>query len=228
MELAEELKARGHVFRTHSDTEVLVHGYEEWGERHMLDRLRGMFAFAIFDGRARKLFLARDPFGQKPLYWTTDGAGRLAFASETKALLALPWVDRTLCGDAVLDFASWMSVPAPATHFKRIFSCPPGSCALVDLASDIPVGRPGAARVYWRQEETIGADLFQTEKQALGQPCMKRWDAQRVKMHLRADVPVGILLSGGLDSRLVDGLRAHPPRRRFEVVHGVLRGRRFR
>ena len=198
VELTAELQARGHVFKTHCDTEVLVHGYEEWGEG-MLDRLRGMFAFALFDGRKRKLFLARDPFGQKPLYWTADGAGRFAFASETKALLALPWVSRELSQDSFLDFVSWMSVPAPATHFKRIFAFPPGTCALVDLAADMPTAGL-EPHVYWRQE-TIGADLFQTEKQALD-GLHEALDAS-IQMHLRADVPVGILLSGGLDSRLV-------------------------
>lgn len=198
VELAEELKAHGHVFHTHSDTEVLVHGYEEWGEA-MLDRLRGMFAFSLFDVRRKKLFLARDPFGQKPLYWTTDGAGRLAFASETKALLALPWVDRTLSEESFLDFVSWLSVPAPATHFGKVFAFPPGTCAVLDLAGDMPT-EGLSPRVYWRQE-TLGTELFGSEKQALD--ALHEVMSSSVKMHLRADVPVGILLSGGLDSRVV-------------------------
>lgn len=198
VELTAELKARGHVFKTHSDTEVLVHLYEEMGEK-MVDRLRGMFAFALFDAKNAKLFLARDPFGQKPLYWTSDGRGRVAFASETKALLALPWVDSALSEESFLDFVSWLSLPAPATHFKRIFSFPPGTCAMLELAGDGPA-RGLRPATYWRQE-TLGVELLQTEKEAL-ELLHQAMDAS-VKIHLRADVPMGILLSGGLDSRLV-------------------------
>ena len=104
LDLRAELAARGHVFRTHSDTEVLVHGYEEYG-RDLPSRLRGMFAFAIYDRRGRKLLLARDHFGQKPLYYFA-GVGRFAFGSELKSLLALDWVPREADPEALLDYVS--------------------------------------------------------------------------------------------------------------------------
>jgi asparagine synthase (glutamine-hydrolysing) len=106
LELGRELRKKGHCLRTRSDTEILVHLYEDLGEQ-MTGRLRGMFAFCILDRRANVLFLARDHFGQKPLYFS-NGGGRFAFASELKALLCLPWIDRELDSDALLDFAAWL------------------------------------------------------------------------------------------------------------------------
>ncbi len=124
LELGRELRSRGHRFRTRSDTEVLVHLYEDRGEQ-MTSCLRGMFTFCILDLRAHVLFLARDHFGQKPLYYT-NGGDRFAFASELKALLTLPWVNRELDGDAFIDFAAWLSLPAPRTHFREIRKLPAG------------------------------------------------------------------------------------------------------
>ena len=104
VELTRELTAAGHQFRTQSDIEVLVHLFEEYGAA-MLDKLRGMFAFALLDLRERRLFIARDHFGQKPLYYSQND-DRLAFASELKCLLALPWVDRSRDPEAFLDYVS--------------------------------------------------------------------------------------------------------------------------
>lgn len=193
VELREELRRNGHRFRTQSDTEVLVHLYEEHGEQ-MTSRLRGMFAFCILDKRSRSLFLARDHFGQKPLYFTRSG-NRFAFASELKALLTLPWVDREPDEDAFLDFAAWLSLPPPRTHFRAIRKLSAGSSMRVLLAE--PTCEP---QRYWRYELAAEPDLVDIDS-AVAE--LDRALTESVALHLRADVPVGILLSGGLDSRAV-------------------------
>jgi asparagine synthase (glutamine-hydrolysing) len=193
LELGEELRRSGHRFRTRSDTEVLVHLYEEYGEQ-MTKFLRGMFAFCIFDERSGSLFLARDHFGQKPLYFTHSGH-RFAFASELKALLALPWVDRELDEDAFLDFVAWLSLPAPRTHFRSIRKLPAGSSMRISLTT--PKCEP---RHYWRYELTARPDLTDLDS-AVAE--LDRALTESVALHLRADVPVGILLSSGLDSRTI-------------------------
>ena len=160
----------------------------------MTSALRGMFAFCIFDLRARVLFLARDHFGQKPLYYTL-GTERFAFASELKALLTLPWVNRDLDSDAFLDFAAWLSLPAPRTHFKDIHKLPAG-CTL-----RVPIDAPEAqVNRYWHYDLNVGADLTNLEE-AINE--LDRALNDSMTLHLRADVPVGVLLSSGLDSRTV-------------------------
>ena len=197
-ELRAELESKGHVFRTHSDTEVLVHLYEETGIK-MTERLRGMFAFSILDTRKRTLLLARDHFGQKPLYWTKRN-GRFAFASELKCLLALPWVNRELRPGAFLEYAAWLSVPPidpdGQTHFAEIRKLQPGSFlwVLLDTPDD------AAAIGKWRYDLTQSPDLTNADEAADALDAVLK---DSVKMHLRADVPVGVLLSSGLDSRVV-------------------------
>jgi asparagine synthase (glutamine-hydrolysing) len=193
LELGEELRQSGHEFRTRSDTEVLVHLYEEYGEQ-MTKLLRGMFAFCILDQRSGSLFLARDHFGQKPLYFTRTG-DRFAFASELKALLTLPWVDRELDEDAFLDFVAWLSLPAPRTHFRSVCKLPAGSSMRISLTA--PKYEP---QRYWRYELTVQPDLTDVDS-AIAE--LDRALTESVALHLRADVPVGILLSSGLDSRTV-------------------------
>lgn len=194
LELTQELLTLGHHFRTHSDTEVLVHLYEQRGEA-MLSHLRGMFAFAVIDTRCRKLFLARDHFGQKPLYYSSK-VGRLAFASELKCLLTLPWVDDTRDPDAFLDYVTWMSLPAPRTHFRAIQKLQAGHFLSIPFgAESLP-----APRRYWRYDLTAPPDLLSADA-ALEE--IDRTLQDSVAAHLRADVPVGVLLSGGLDSRMV-------------------------
>lgn len=193
LELGEELRRSGHRFRTRSDTEVLVHLYEEYGEQ-MTSRLRGMFVFCILDERSGSLFLARDHFGQKPLYFTRSG-NRFAYASELKALLTLPWVDRELDEHAFLDFVAWLSLPPPRTHFRSIRKLSAGSSMRVSLAE--PACEP---QRYWRYELTAEPDLIDIDS-AVAE--LDRALTESVALHLRADVPVGILLSSGLDSRAV-------------------------
>jgi asparagine synthase (glutamine-hydrolysing) len=189
-ELTAALSARGHTFRTHSDTEVLVHLYEEYGD-DMVGHLRGMFAFCIFDLDRRVLFFARDYFGQKPLYYTKNGP-RFGFASEIKALLALPWVDRQLDRDAFLDYVCWLSLPPPRTHYRNIWKLPAGCCARLSIdTNDLAIRR------FWQLDQSPSPDLT-SEEEAYAR--LDETLADSISKHLRADVPIGILLSSGLDS----------------------------
>ena len=194
VELRHELTALGHQFSTQTDTEVLVHLYEEFGEA-MFARLRGMFAFALLDSKKNRLLLARDHFGQKPLYYTFAN-GRFAFASELKSLFALPWVSRERDPDAFFDYVSWLSLPAPRTHFRHITKLAAGQYLM------LPLDAPDRAEPqrYWSYDLDEVPDLTALE------PAVDALDAalrESVKLHLRADVPVGVLLSSGLDSRVV-------------------------
>ncbi len=194
VELRRDLLAAGHVFRTETDTEVLVHLYEDHGPA-MLAKLRGMFAFALLDRRQNRVFLARDHFGQKPLYYFAHG-GRFAFASELKALLTLPFVPRDTDPEALLDFATWLSLPSPRTHFQHIHKLPAGSHLTVDLATGTTTG----PQRYWRFELNAAPEIHDLSA------AVDLIDAaleESVRVHFRADVPVGVLLSSGLDSRTV-------------------------
>jgi asparagine synthase (glutamine-hydrolysing) len=193
LELRAELVARGHRMATDADTEVLVHLYEDHG-RKLVDRLRGMFAFCILDLKRGELFIARDHFGQKPLYYCKAG-DRFAFASELKALLLLPWVPREIDEAAFLDYVAWEALPPPRTHFTAIRKLSPGSSLVLSLRSGEVTGER-----YWRYDLTGAAPLADLDEAAeeLG-----RVFGDSVGLHLRADVPVGVLLSSGLDSRAV-------------------------
>ncbi len=194
VELRRELEAKGHQFRTHSDTEVLVHLYEEAGTA-MFERLRGMFAFAIFDRKRRSLLLARDHFGQKPFYYSAEG-GRFAFGSELKCLLTLPWVRREWDDEAFPDYVSWLSLPAPRTHFRHICKLAAGHYLHISLAEE----KPPEPRRYWRYDLSSAPDLTDLDAATTE---LDRALKESVSMHLRADVPVGVLLSSGLDSRTI-------------------------
>lgn len=190
VDLQRELRAAGHVLQTRSDTEVLVHLYEQYGEA-MVDHLRGMFAFAIFDFRSDRLLIARDHFGQKPLYYTRSGE-RFAFASELKSLFALPWVSRERDPAAFLDYCAWLSLPPPRTHHRHVAKLPAGSLI------SIPFSHPATAqpRRYWRYSPAARpADATVEQLDAALRDSLQ--------VHLRADVPLGVLLSSGLDSRTV-------------------------
>jgi asparagine synthase (glutamine-hydrolysing) len=189
-ELRRELVARGHQFRTRSDTEVLVHLYEDEGER-LLQRLRGMFAIALWDRTRRRLLVARDHFGQKPLFYT-ERNGRLVFASEIKALLADDPSLAELSPFALDQYLTLRFVQPPDTFFSRIRALPP---------AHFMVWEGGRLRVerYW--------DLSYGPKWEYGEAeTLERADAllrEAVTLHLTSDVPVGAFLSGGLDSTLV-------------------------
>ena len=191
-ELAAELSAAGHVFRSRSDTEVIVHAWEQWGE-DCVKRFRGMFAFAIMDWRAGKLFLARDHFGIKPLYFIQTEE-TMAFASELAALRRVPGFKADLDLTA-LDQYLWLQyIPAPRSIYRQIQKLPPAHCMAADLA-----GRVSAPREYWRV-------VFQPDQRRTEAELVEALDAavaDSVKAHLVSDVPFGAFLSGGVDSSLV-------------------------
>jgi asparagine synthase (glutamine-hydrolysing) len=190
-ELRDRLERAGHRFRTHGDTEVLVHAYEEWGLA-FAERLRGMFAVAIWDASARRLVLARDRFGIKPLYYRADRGG-LQFASE---LRALPRGEIDL--DALEAFLAFNSIPAPLTIFREIRKLPPGH--LLVWEGGAPrlerYARPGPLPERPDDDE---AELVEELRARL---------RDSVRAHLVADVPVGVLLSGGVDSGVLAALAA--------------------
>jgi asparagine synthase (glutamine-hydrolysing) len=189
-ELRALLAARGHVFRSTSDTEVIIHLYEEQGDR-LVELLRGLFAFAIYDAPRRRLLLARDRFGVKPLFYAMHEQ-QLVFASEMKAITALPRFRPSLDRQACCDFLGLGYVPEPATGFAEIAALPPGSILVSSpdgqhVASYYDLqARPEPAR---RLPETVGA---LTERLLAS-----------VRSQAEADVPVAALLSGGIDSSLV-------------------------
>lgn len=191
-ELKRDLQAGGHTFYTKTDTEVLVHLYEEMGER-FLEKLNGMFAFAIWDGRKRELFLARDRIGIKPLYYAFDGR-HLSFASELKSLLKTPFVDGTLDLESLSLYLTYDFVPAPYSICKGIRKLPPGHYL---------VYRDGRLweRPYWDLDlrDRWGENVPQERV------CQEIWSRFRkaVRMRLISDVPLGVLLSGGIDSSSV-------------------------
>ena len=196
-ELRAELEARGRSFRTTSDTEVILAAYHTWGV-DCVRRLRGMFAFAIWDARQRRLFLARDRFGIKPLVYAWDGA-RLLFASEIKGILEDPTVPRELDWEALRDYLTFHYVPSPKTMFRAIRKLPPASYLVLDAAG----GTPKIHR-YWDLQ--FVPDETRSEADWLDGLSWHLDDA--VRSHLVSDVPVGAFLSGGVDSSTVVALMA--------------------
>jgi asparagine synthase (glutamine-hydrolysing) len=196
-ELRRELEGRGATFRTRSDTEVILRAYEAWGVE-CLSRLRGMFAFAIWDKARRRLFLARDRVGIKPLVYAWDGR-RLLFGSEIKALLEDAAVSRELDWEALRDFLTLHYIPSPRTIFRSIRKLPPASYLVLDL--DRP--EPEVHR-YW--DLRFVPDSRPTEADWLDG---LRWHlTDAVRSHLVSDVPIGAFLSGGVDSSAVVALMA--------------------
>ena len=194
LELRETLLQQGEVFTTDTDSEVLLRAYIRWGQG-ALERLRGMFAFLIWDGQDKRLFAARDRYGIKPLY-LYQGAGGVAFASEIKQLLGLPGQSGRMNRRRVRDFlASGLSDHLAETMFDGVLQIRGGECAFVDTAG----GRPGATITRW-YPATAG-DIEIDEAQA-GER-FRDLLADSVRLHLRADVPVGSCLSGGLDSSAI-------------------------
>jgi asparagine synthase (glutamine-hydrolysing) len=196
VELRDELESRGIRFRTGSDTEVLLQLYATYGEA-CLQRLNGDFAFAIWDGLARRLILARDRMGVRPLFYTSHGAS-LYFGSEVKALLAVPGVEAEL-DPVALDqiFTLWAPI-APRTAFKNIFELEPGQLMIFE-------GGRAEIRTYWALDYP-DADQIVDEQSKEEELRALLTDAVRLRM--KADVPVGSYLSGGLDSSLITALAA--------------------
>ncbi len=206
VELRPELERLGHKFRTHSDTEVIVHAYEQWG-KECLNRFNGQWAFAIYDSRKKSLFIARDRLGVRPVFYTAQG-GRLYFASEIKSIFCDPAVPRRLDLEGLDEIFTWWTTSPPRTAFEGINELEPGSYLEVRNGA-ISGGR------YWRMEypETFdkdrSLDSWAEELHALL--------VDAVRLRLRADVPVGAYLSGGLDSSATTSLIKHFTTNRVET-----------
>lgn len=186
-----ELEAAGHRFHSRTDTETIVHAYEEWGPA-CLERFNGMFAFAIWEKRQRKLFLARDRFGVKPLYYYCDGA-KFVFASEIKAILAYPGVRRAVCYPALNEYFTFQNVLTDLTLFDGIRILPAGHYLTVDAGAR---GGP-TLRQYWDFDFTTDAAPPLMEDAAAE---VYRLFNQAVTRQLMSDVPIASYLSGGMDS----------------------------
>jgi asparagine synthase (glutamine-hydrolysing) len=198
LELRRELEARGHRYISATDTETLLHLYEEEGEA-MLDRLRGMFAFAIWDERKQRLFAARDRIGIKPFYYTQVD-GRFLFASEIKALAEHPAVELDVDDEALYHYLTFMTTPAPATLFRGIRKLPAGHRLVLDADGTVTIDRwwdaawaPAPAPEHVRSPAACAAHIRELLQEA-------------VRERLMADVPFGVLLSGGVDSTALTGL----------------------
>jgi asparagine synthase (glutamine-hydrolysing) len=199
-ELRARLEAAGHRFATQSDTEVLVHLYEERGPG-FVDELRGMFALALWDARRRRVVLARDRYGIKPLYYRADGDA-LSFASELDALHRRRGVPREIDLDALQAYLAFNSVPAPLTIFRGTRKLPAGHVLVCDLGSGEP-----ALRRYARPAP-VAADEVRRESAAELAEELRARLRDSVRAHLVADVPVGVLLSGGIDSSALTAFAA--------------------
>jgi asparagine synthase (glutamine-hydrolysing) len=208
-ELRERLTRLGHRFCTQSDTEILVHGWEEWGEE-CLGELRGMFAFAIADFRKHytagpTLFLARDPLGIKPLYFAQSNEG-FAFASEVGALMASGIAPRQISQDALTSFLLFGSVSEPVTMYEGVFSLPPGHRVLLYIPERRRLPRP---HPWWDPRRSPAAkDPRGPRNFAAAAAALRPLLEDSVRAHLIADVPVGLFLSSGLDSGAIAALAA--------------------
>lgn len=192
IELREDLKKRGHQFHTSSDTEVILHLYAEFGE-NFVNLLNGMFAFVIFDKNENRLFIARDHFGIKPLYWFQNDR-MIVFGSEIKALLAHPDIPSIPDTSNLYEYLTFQFVMGESTMFKNILKVLPGHYMLVDLASwEIKNEK------YW--EPNFKVDQFHTEEFFIVE--LRKILEETISQQLRSDVPLGTYLSGGIDSSLV-------------------------
>ncbi|HEY2777683.1 MAG TPA: asparagine synthase (glutamine-hydrolyzing) [Gaiellaceae bacterium] len=188
-ELRDTLERAGHTFRTRCDTEVLVHGYEEWGMR-LAEHLDGMFAFALWDARAERLLLARDRVGKKPLYVSRTGSG-LAFGSDARSVLLAAGLTPSVRRDALAEFLFQRYVGAPRSLFEGIDRLPPGHQAVYDRTTYFE-------EPYW--------ELHPGETRPLEETSLRGLLRESVRARLQSDVPLGVLLSGGIDSSAVLGL----------------------
>src|SRR3954452_18545944 len=191
-EVRAELIAHGHRFRTNSDTEIIVHGYEQWGER-CVDKFRGMFAFAVWDSAARRLMLARDRVGVKPLYYAELPGRGIVFGSELKSLLEDPDVPREWRPDPIDAYLTLLYIPAPPTIYKAIHKLEPGHVLVAEKG-------PVRTSRYWDLQFTGDGDA-RREAEYLEQ--LDALLAESVALRQIADVPLGAFLSGGIDSSAV-------------------------
>jgi asparagine synthase (glutamine-hydrolysing) len=211
LELRKGLVNAGHRFRSRCDTEVLIHGYEEWGIEKLLEKLRGMFAFAVYDSAKSQLTLARDRLGIKPLYYVKGPEDRwIAFASETKALVAGGLASAELDRRALAGFLLFGSVPAPRTIRKGISCLPAGHYMVLSHGGDTQLRR------YWDLAEATAAER---ERQQHGPvPSIAETLQEAVASHLVSDAPLGVFLSGGMDSAAIAALASRTYGRALKTV----------
>jgi asparagine synthase (glutamine-hydrolysing) len=196
--LMAELSALGHVFRTHCDTEVIVHAWEQWGEA-CVTRLRGMFAFTIWDRNTQTLFMARDRLGIKPMHYAYLPDGMLVFGSELKSLLCFPNLSREIDPRAVEDYFAYGYVPEPRTIFSHAFKLSPGHTLTLKVGQPAP-----QPKKYWDVPFTPHAPMAEEEME---QELVARL-REAVSSHMIADVPLGAFLSGGVDSSAIVAMMA--------------------
>jgi asparagine synthase (glutamine-hydrolysing) len=195
--LVDELRSRGHVFRTHCDTEVVVHAWEEWGEASV-ERFNGMFAYALWDRNRGKGFLARDRVGIKPLYYAELADGQVLFGSELKALLAHPGLPREIDPEAVEEFFAYGYIGEPRSIFRGVKKLPPGHTLTISVS-----GKPELRR-YW--DVLFEPRNFGPEPELADELVYRLRGA--VSSHLMSEVPLGAFLSGGVDSSAVVAMMA--------------------
>jgi len=196
VELREQLIGFGHQFVTESDTEVIVHAYEQFGEE-CPKYLRGMFAFAIWDSRRQRFFLARDRIGKKPLFYH-HGRGIFAFASEIKALLLHPSIPCEISISTIPHYFTFGYAPSPDTFYRGIFELPPAHVLTVDVSGRMDLKR------YWELDFTKPPGKEPPVEEAAAR--IRDLLTEAVRKRLVADVPLGVFLSGGIDSSIVVGL----------------------
>jgi len=192
--LRDELLKRGHKFATNSDTETIVHAYEEYGD-DCVQRFRGMFAFGIWDQNRRRLLLARDRTGKKPLFYTVAD-GQFLFASELQSLVSHPSVRRDINPNSIDDYLAYSYIPAPQSIYKNVYKLPPAH--VLTLETDKPAAGPQTKR-YWQL--AYGPKSEVSERDAL--EGLSEVLTEAVRLRMISDVPIGALLSGGVDSSVV-------------------------
>ncbi|MBC8180150.1 asparagine synthase (glutamine-hydrolyzing) [candidate division KSB1 bacterium] len=191
-DLRNELKNKGHHFRTQADTESIIHGYEEWGD-DVFRHLRGMFAFAIWDENRRRIILVRDRLGIKPLYYYHDGS-RFIFASEIKAILSLPDINKKVDEEALYHYLTLAVTPTPMTMFRSVEKLEPGHIISIEMDGQIKKSK------YW--EPIITDDYINklSEKDIIDK--LREMLRESIRLRMMSDVPFGVFLSGGVDSSL--------------------------
>ncbi|MDR3439928.1 XrtA/PEP-CTERM system amidotransferase [Telmatospirillum sp.] len=212
-ELVTELESAGHVFRTHSDTEVIVHAWEQWGPASV-KRFRGMFAFALWDERSETLFIARDHLGKKPLYYSLLNGGTLIFGSELKSLTAHPSLPRDLDVLAIEDYFAYGYIPEPRSIYRTVRKLPPAHSLLWRRGDEQPT-----IEAYWDLSfhEPRVTDLEEAKSELI----TRLTDATR--MRLVSEVPLGAFLSGGVDSSAIVAMMAglsDEPVKTFSISFG--------
>lgn len=194
-----ELEALGHVFASQCDSEVLLFAWKEWGVS-AVHKLRGMFAFVIYDKPQNTLFVARDRLGIKPLHWARTSQGDLLFASELKAITAHPDIEKQLNPCAIEDFFSLGYVADPKTIFKDVSKLPPAHVISIDLSDPT---RDVTPKCYWEIENFVSDEI--TREQDIGEE-FARLTEEAITLRMVADVPLGSFLSGGIDSSVISAV----------------------